>query len=252
MTWQASETRSRSSRAATAASASRREAVRRGGRVRLHHRAATGTSSTRRSPRSARNVRRSRGRLEPRRPRSPVRRGEATRRSASTSSSRTPGLGEFMPLERDHGGALRQDVRRKREGHALHRAEGAAADEGGRLDYLDRLDDGDAEARRRSASTARRKAGDPSVGAELDPRPQGKKHPRQRARAGDDVDAGAARALGRTRTADRAFAEMLVAATPLGRMGRPEETAAAALFLASDESSFVTGRSCRRRRRGPI
>jgi NAD(P)-dependent dehydrogenase (short-subunit alcohol dehydrogenase family) len=31
------------------------------------------------------------------------------------------------------------------------------------------------------------------------------------------------------------------AATPMGRLGRPQELAAAALFLASDDSSFITG-----------
>ena len=37
------------------------------------------------------------------------------------------------------------------------------------------------------------------------------------------------------------FAETLVAQIPLKRIGRPEEVAAAAVFLASDEASFTTG-----------
>jgi NAD(P)-dependent dehydrogenase (short-subunit alcohol dehydrogenase family) len=42
--------------------------------------------------------------------------------------------------------------------------------------------------------------------------------------------------------AQAAFArEKLLAAIPLGRLGSPAETARAAVFLASDESSFVTG-----------
>lgn len=40
-----------------------------------------------------------------------------------------------------------------------------------------------------------------------------------------------------------AMRPMMVAGTPLGRIGKPEEIASVALFLASDESSFVIGQT---------
>jgi NAD(P)-dependent dehydrogenase (short-subunit alcohol dehydrogenase family) len=38
-----------------------------------------------------------------------------------------------------------------------------------------------------------------------------------------------------------AFSEQFKASVPLGRMGLAEEVASAALFLASNESSYITG-----------
>jgi NAD(P)-dependent dehydrogenase (short-subunit alcohol dehydrogenase family) len=41
--------------------------------------------------------------------------------------------------------------------------------------------------------------------------------------------------------ADEDRRRSLIAGTPLGRLGLPEDIANTALFLASDESSFFTG-----------
>ncbi|KIQ27911.1 short-chain dehydrogenase [Variovorax paradoxus] len=47
--------------------------------------------------------------------------------------------------------------------------------------------------------------------------------------------------LGISEAARPAFDKSMAAAIPLGRMGQPDELAQAALFLASDDSVFVTG-----------
>jgi len=43
--------------------------------------------------------------------------------------------------------------------------------------------------------------------------------------------------------ADRAAREMVLSRTPLGRFGQPEEIAAIAAWLASDEASYITGQT---------
>jgi NAD(P)-dependent dehydrogenase (short-subunit alcohol dehydrogenase family) len=57
---------------------------------------------------------------------------------------------------------------------------------------------------------------------------------------GPTVTPGLLRGLARTGNGDAAIAA-LIAQTPLGRMSNPDEIAAVALFLASDDSRFMTG-----------
>jgi NAD(P)-dependent dehydrogenase (short-subunit alcohol dehydrogenase family) len=47
--------------------------------------------------------------------------------------------------------------------------------------------------------------------------------------------------VGQDPTQQQALLDSLATQVPLGRVGRPEEIAAAAVFLASDAASFITG-----------
>ncbi|WP_437947470.1 glucose 1-dehydrogenase [Sorangium sp. So ce296] len=55
------------------------------------------------------------------------------------------------------------------------------------------------------------------------------------------IDTPGLRGLGATEEQARQIKASLVASTPLGRLGLPEEVAKAAVFLASDDSSFTNG-----------
>jgi NAD(P)-dependent dehydrogenase (short-subunit alcohol dehydrogenase family) len=56
-----------------------------------------------------------------------------------------------------------------------------------------------------------------------------------------NIDTPAFNGLAQTKEEVEQIKTNLVTKVPLGRMGRPNEVAKAVLFLASDDSSFITG-----------
>ena len=66
-------------------------------------------------------------------------------------------------------------------------------------------------------------------------------HARHGVRANVLMPGGVESAMTRAALEDPSYRAYVLRNTPLGRIGRPEDVAHAALYLASDESSWVTG-----------
>ena len=142
--------------------------------------------------------------------------------------------GRAGQARRDHRGAVRCRFLGERARHAVHGPEGAAAVQRRRLDLHDRVkrlasrlpqlervrsEQGRAARLRTGVGVRAERQEDP--GERADPRP---------GRHGDD---------GQVLTAE--MKEQFESVIPRREMGRPEEIASVALFLASDDSSYVNG-----------
>src|SRR5262249_16770898 len=73
------------------------------------------------------------------------------------------------------------------------------------------------------------------VRPDLDRRSQGARHPRQR------VESRLHQYARPSRICDGSGKAAMVASVPLGRLATPEDLGKAAVFLASDDSAYVTG-----------
>ena len=167
LSWESSRARSPSSPAATAASAWRPPGASSPRAPTSSSRAGARPSSTRPWPDRRQRPGRARRRLQPRRPRPPLPDGPG-REGADRRPVRERGPRRVPAARADHRGALRQDLRGQRQGHAVHGPEGPAADAGRGLDHPHRLHRRQPGDRRASASTRpprRRSAISPAAGS---------------------------------------------------------------------------------------
>jgi Enoyl-(Acyl carrier protein) reductase len=140
---------------------------------------------------------------------------------------------ECIPSARGH-------VRPQRQGRVIHRAEGLAAT--GRRIFGDSHGLHDGQHRQRRPQRLRRVEGRRAlVRAQLDPRPQGPKHRINTLSPGATKTEGLLAAAGSDPAQLQGFLGYLASQVPMGRVADPDEIARAAVFLASDDSSFVTG-----------
>ena len=150
------------------------------------------------------------------------------------------GGGEFVPLEQDHRGAFRQVFRHQCEGDALHRAEGAAADAGGAAIIINASMvsiKGFPAFGVYSATKAALRSFARTWSVDL----KGRNIRVNVVSPGTVITPGYKNELGLTDEQIDEMKAQAAATAPFGRIGTPDEIAKAVVFLASDDSSYVTG-----------
>ena len=149
------------------------------------------------------------------------------------------GGGEFAPLgqiteehfDKAFDGNVKGLLFSVQKAHAAHARR--------RVDYpqrLDRLDQGDGVVQR----VQRHEGRGAVLRPHLDGGPEGSEDPGERDQPRADRDAGHGQPR-RDAEKTREFKAGMAAAVPLGRLGQPDEIAKVAVFLASDDASYVTG-----------
>src|SRR5262249_48108796 len=140
---------------------------------------------------------------------------------------------------RDKRGTLRFDLQYQRKRSSLHRAEGLAANAGRRFDHSQRIHTAAKGFSSNSAYSATKAA----IRSFARTRTTDLKERRIRVNAisPGTIDTPGLNDLLASAEAGRERVKMIHSSIPLGRFGTPDEIAKAVVFLASDDSSYITG-----------
>ncbi len=178
-------------------------------------------------------------RVEARRSGSPVCANQA-REGQARYCVRECRRGEICAARLDHRGVVRFDLQYQREGTAFHRAEGASAAAGRSVHYSECVRSSGAKDSPTNSVYSATKAAVRSFARTWTTDLKDRRI-RVNAVSPGSTDTPGARDLLASSEVGEQRKKMIATVTPLGRFGTPDEIAKAVVFLACDDSSYVTG-----------